>query len=346
VLRVKPLLVLANFTPDFEVRVTLDGKVLGSAKISHLICILQALRPENLQAVTYIIHCVFGFSVEDLIAVQSALQPHKSLFWLHDFSSVCGGFNLLRNDIVFCGAPEPTSLGCRVCIFGENRLRHVSRLRQLFEHGHFQVVAPSQSTLDIWRDAGAYMNEGTIVHPHWKFVKTTRRKRILKKNKKISIGFLGYPSVSKGWPVFLELVDRFQNDERYTFLHLAARNTSTASELTFVVTEVTDQDRSAPIRIMRESGLDFLAILSQWPETFSFAAYEAIAAGVSLLCFKESGNVAAQAKQTGCGAVFSDKDELIEFFQSGTASIARRTMYEKANGMSFNDTGTSASIIN
>jgi hypothetical protein len=340
---IKPLLTLADHSPDFDVRVTLDGEILGGTKLHHVTRVLRKIRLKSSGSVNFIIHCVFGFSVEDLVALHSSLNPHKSLFWLHDFSSICEGFNLLRNDIAFCGAPEPTSLACRVCIYGENRTRHVSRMRELFERCRFTVVAPSQSTLDIWRDATAYKNDESVVHPHWKFVETNR-KRITKEDEKVSVGFLGYPSTSKGWPVFLELLDQCQDDERYTFFHLAARNTSTVSEVTFVETEVSDKDRSAPIKNIEKAGLDFIAMLSQWPETFSFATYEAVAAGASVLCFEGSGNVAAQVKQTGCGVVFSDKDELIEFFRSGAAVVARATMSERASALGISDTGTSASI--
>ena len=340
---VRPLLTIADYTPEFYARVTVDGEVLGEAKLSSVTRALQKMRLQSSGLVTFIIHCVFGFSVEDLLALHFAIKPQKSLFWLHDFSSVCEGFNLLRNDIAFCGAPEPASLACRVCIYGENRPRHVSRMRELFERCHFKVVAPSLSTLNIWCSAASYKNDSAIVHPHWKFVETTR----MAKNRgdgKVSVGFLGYPSSSKGWPLFVELVDQCQEDERYAFFHLAARNTATISEVTFVVTEVSDRDRSGPIKAIEEARLDFVVMLSQWPETFSFVTYEALAAGSSVLCFEGSGNVAAQVMQTGRGVVFPDKEALIEFFRSGAALVARTTMSERANGLSISDTGTSASI--
>jgi hypothetical protein len=340
---VKPLLTWADYSAEFDVRMTLNGKVLGEVKMLNLIVALKRMRVESIGSITFIIHCVFGFSVEDLLALHSSLKPQRSLFWLHDFSSVCEGFNLLRNDIAFCGAPDPASLACRVCIYGENRARHVSRMRELFEHCNFKIVAPSQSTLDIWSDAISYKNNGLIVHPHWKFVEA-KGKLTNSGNGKVSIGFLGYPSTSKGWPIFLELVDKCQDDERYSFFHLATRDTSTISEVTFVVTEVSDQDRSAPIRAIENAGLDFIAMLSQWPETFSFATYEALAAGASVLCFEGSGNVAAQVKQTGRGVVFSGKEELIEFFVSGAAVVARTGMCERSSGLGISDTGTSASI--
>jgi hypothetical protein len=340
---VKPLLTLAEQSPEFAVRVTIDGKILGEVKLHRVIRALSRVRHQSAAAVTFIIHCVFGFAVQDLLTLYSALKPKQSLFWLHDFSSVCEGFNLLRNDIVFCGAPEPASLACRVCIYGENRTRHVSRMRELFQRCHFKVVAPSRSAIDIWCDAASYENDGVLVHPHWQFVENNRKWTDRRKDK-VSVGFLGYPSTSKGWPLFVELVDQCQEDDRYSFFHLAARDTSTISEVTFVVTEVSDQDRSAPIKAIEETGLDFVAMLSQWPETFSFATYEALAAGASVLCFEGSGNVASQVRQTGCGVVFSDKEELIEFFRSGAAVVATVAMSERVNGLSISDTGTSASI--
>jgi hypothetical protein len=90
----------------------------------------------------------------------------------------------------------------------------------------------------------------------------------------VRVGFVGFPSSSKGWEMFSALVDDFHTDTRYEFTHFAARDARRMAECKFVVTETTPGDRNATIRMLRDHHIDFLAMLSPWPETFSFVAHE------------------------------------------------------------------------
>ena len=70
----------------------------------------------------------------------------------------------------------------------------------------------------------------------------------------------------------------------------------------------------------RITAFSLVALLSPWPETFSFVAHEAIAAGSKIVCFEESGNVADVVRQLGCGHIAKDAEALMEFFGSGAAA--------------------------
>ena len=140
-------------------------------------------------------------------------------------------------------------------------------------------------------------------------------------DQRVRIGFVGFSASSKGWPVFSALVDEFHADPRYRFIHFAARGVSSTPECEFVITESTPDDRDATTRLLHEHRIDFLAMLSPWPETFSFVAHEANAAGCRLLCFRDSGNVAALVRSTGLGEVFDDDAALRAFF-AGSEAVA------------------------
>ena len=64
-----------------------------------------------------------------------------------------------------------------------------------------------------------------------------------------------------------------------------------------------------------------------WPlcrETFSFTAYEAVAAGAAVITGPDSGNVAAFVADGGHGLVLSGEDALAAAFESGDeAALAR-----------------------
>ena len=101
----------------------------------------------------------------------------------------------------------------------------------------------------------------------------------------------------------------------------------------------------AMTQALAELEIDLVAALSPWPETFSYAAYEALAAGGDLVCLADSGNVAAAALQLGRGVVAGSEAALVEFFESGRAVEYVRLCREQgtARGRLAHE-GTTASL--
>jgi hypothetical protein len=65
-----------------------------------------------------------------------------------------------------------------------------------------------------------------------------------------------------------------------------------------------------------------------WPlcrETFSFTAYEAVAAGAAILTWPDSGNVASFVALSGEGLVLPDEAALTRTFESGDVRLLSRT---------------------
>jgi glycosyltransferase involved in cell wall biosynthesis len=143
---------------------------------------------------------------------------------------------------------------------------------------------------------------------------------VVEEQVQISVAFVGFPSANKGWPVFCELVEQLEGDSRYTFYQFAAAGAATLPNVTFVTTEVTGGDRKATTRLLNKHCIDLVVMLSPWPETFSFVAHEALAAGALIVCLANSGNVAALVRATGCGVVLENGDAAMEFFTSGDAA--------------------------
>ncbi|MGA8610235.1 MAG: hypothetical protein WB760_00680 [Xanthobacteraceae bacterium] len=344
-------LMLAEQTPEFLVRVVVDGKLLGLAQIGAVTRALKTarskVRSKGRSKVLFVVHSMMGFHVPDVIGLCSALRPERRIYWLHDYSSVCEGYNLLRNDAQFCGAPPPTSLACRVCIYGKTRNAHLESMRRLFEACNFDVVSPSPVTLDLWLRSSNLPRNSATVHPHWRLVAKKNRRKAGPREKtegRISVAFVGYSSPNKGWPLFSKLVQKLGNDRRYQFFHFAAGGTSSLPHVKFVKTEVTGKDRSATERLLAANRIDFVLILSPWPETFSFVAHEAIAAGAQLLCLSDSGNVADIVRKLNCGLIFDESAALIEFLASGAAASLAKTGNDGMSSYEIDQSGTSATI--
>jgi glycosyltransferase involved in cell wall biosynthesis len=340
-------LALAENSAEFLVRVVADGNLIGLVEIGAVTRALEIIRAKSKRKALFVAHSMMGFHVPDIVSLCSALRPERRIYWLHDYSSVCEGYNLLRNDAQFCGAPPPASLACRVCVYGKTRNAHLESMRRLFEACDFDVLSPSPVTLDMWLRSSDLPHNSASVHPHWRLI-AKRNSRKAKANgstdAKISIAFVGYSSANKGWPLFSELVRKLGNDQRYQFFHLAAGGTSSLPHVKFVKTEVTAKDRSATKRLLAANRVDFVLILSPWPETFSFVAHEAIVAGAQILCLADSGNVADVVRRLNCGQIFDGSDDLIEFLASGAAARLVKAKNSGTPSYVIDESGTSATI--
>ncbi len=350
---------LAPLDPKFEVQIVIDGAFAGFAVLETFTAIIKDMAAAFRMPRFLVVHSILGFNEDQVLSLRAALGQARAVLWLHDYTSLCEGFNLLRNDLAFCNAPPPDSKACRICIYGATRMEHLGRIRKLFEGCNYDVLAPSEFTLDFWRSRMQLPHASAASHPHWLLESTApevsapaanagkpgpARRKSKAPEPAIRVGFVGFPSSGKGWEIFSALVDEYHADPRYRFVHFAARNVSSMPECEFVVTETTPDDRDATARLLHEHRIDFLAMLSPWPETFSFVAHEAVAAGCRLLCLKDSGNVAAMARRTGLGTVFDDSAALMAFFKGEEAMAAAREARAHPQRFRTINAGTTATV--
>jgi hypothetical protein len=274
---------------------------------------------------SFALHSLLGHSVDEVLAVLDAAGIRKGFFWLHDFTSLCAGVHLLRNDVADCGAPPPRSAACGVCIYGPWREAHVEAHARLFAALDLTVVAPSQSAFDTWRAATtAPIGQAYLVHPHARLV--SRGPAAVGGAGPLVVAFLGMPSAYKGWPVFCALASGLRDDPRFRFLHLASRPVPGAPA-EFHEVSVSVERPAAMREALERLEVDVAIIWSLCRETFSFTAYEAAAAGAAVLTGPDSGNVAAFVAEHDHGRVLAGEAELMALFESGEArdlSRARR----------------------
>ena len=64
---------------------------------------------------------------------------------------------------------------------------------------------------------------------------------------------------------------------------------------------------------MQKHQLDAVLIWPNWPETFSFVAFEALSGGALVITHPASGNVARAVEKYQAGVVLKDEDDLIAF---------------------------------
>ncbi|WP_374469839.1 glycosyltransferase [Phenylobacterium sp.] len=264
---------------------------------------------------TFAIHSLLGHTADEVAAILGAVGLRAGSFWLHDFASLCAGFHLLRNDVQDCGAPAPDSAACSICLYLPYRRRHLVEHERLFNRLDLTVVAPARATLEFWKASWNHPALGERVLPHARLLPrgpapAPRRDRPFR------LAYVGHTVAHKGWSIFRELVLKHEGDDRYEFLHLGAK-TPGGLPLSFHEVRVTDEQP----RLMQQTleALEVDAVLV-WPlcrETFSFTAYETVAAGCAIVTNPDTGNVQAFVREGGHGWVLDDEAALAEALESG-----------------------------
>lgn len=324
----QPLPALAS-APDpsrLIVTLVLDGETIGHFFAGDLAAWLSAQSSGVVRAV--VVHALLGFDLDTVSALCEAAARTRRFFWLHDFVSICPGYNLLRNDLVFCGAPDKASAACDICIYGEERRAGADRMAEFFRRHMFTVIAPSQSTADLWLARAGLDHAELLVHPHCTL---TPRANLYSPglmaandqpaDRPVRIAFLGFPTPAKGWCTLEDLLASWRFDPRYEFHHFGSRDSGLAG-VKFHEVKANGRQRGAMIDAIRRERIDQALILSLCPETYCFTAHETLAAGADIVAFASSGNVATLVNTTGRGVVVEDATALNELF-SGDRLVER-----------------------
>jgi hypothetical protein len=334
-----PRLRLALPSDDAVVlRLILNGKLLGFTNAAELSAVLLQARAQLPVQRLLVCHCLLGHRVGEIARLHEAFAPTRAVFWLHDYSSICGSVTLLRNDVAFCGAPPPDSAACHICIHGRDRLDHVTQFQRLFAAVEFDIAAPSDTALAIWTAHARLPHRGRYVHPHASVAFTAVRRSVIDIRRRgtidcpVRVAFAGHGETHKGWAAFSALMVECEKLEHYRFYQFSAEAARPGdAQFEHVKVEVRSHTRDAMIQALAEHAIDLVLVLSTWPETFSYVTHEAIAAGADVVTFADSGNVAAEVIRTGRGLVVKDYAALLEFFISGAAARYVRLCYEQGN---------------
>lgn len=300
--------------------VVLNGESLGVFAPAAIAAALVKAQPGGERS--FAIHSLLGHTAEETADILEAAGLAAGFFWLHDYASLCAGFNLLRNGVEDCAAPPPESAACGICLYGPWRGRHLAAHEALFRRLSLTVVSPAAITLDFWRRSWDFPTAGALVHPHARLeprgpAPATPAERPLR------VAFLGYPVAHKGWPLFRRLALAHAEDPRYRFLHFGAQG-EPGLPVDFHEVRVSARDPRAMQAALEAHEVDVVLFWPLWRETFSFAVYEAVAAGCAVVTGPDSGNVAAVVRDGGHGWVLPDEAALPQAFAGGEiAALAR-----------------------
>jgi GT2 family glycosyltransferase len=305
-------------TPDPTVNLVLNGTLIGQSPMSEVIKATKAL-VANGARIDVVVHHLLGH-LPELVAdlVQASRNP--CWFWLHDYFALCPGFTLLRNDLTYCAAPPVSSNACQICLYGEERSAHLQRIRSLAATVDLRLISPSEFMTRHFRALQPQMGGQITTVPHMEVLwhdMPANREAYGESNAPLTIAFLGNPAFHKGWQAFRTLSqDVSAVAQGVRFLHLGAERKAIAG-IDWQCVQVSAQDPEAMVQALTENAVDFVFHWANWPETFSFTTFEALAAGAWVITRPESGNVAATMAQIEPGLVFPDDKALLAALADG-----------------------------
>jgi hypothetical protein len=229
-------------------------------------------------------------------------------------------------------------------VYGAERHAYLDAMQGLFAAVPFHVVAPSRVALDLFLARTVLPFRSARVHENAVLAAGDAVAAPLAGPPRVA--FAGFAIPPKGWPAFQRLLQRQGGHGGYRFMHFAvAANHVPMTGLEKVDVEVRPGDRFAMVRALRAAEVDLVAVLSPWPETFSFVAHEAFAAGADVVALAESGNVAAAVRRHRRGVVLRDEEAVLRFFEEGWAlDYARQRAASAIDAPRLVPAGTTATL--
>jgi hypothetical protein len=332
-----PLLFIDTSNEQVSLGVLVNGKLAGFFRSDAIAAALLKAGLASLPA-NFVIHSLLGHNVDQTVDLLKSCGLREGLLWLHDYSPIYNNFKLLRNDVEYIGFPREGTFARELCEFARADFCHAREFGKIFDNFKVKLLSPSQVALDIWRDASVLRAASEHVVEHVSLMaegEVAPQEQLA--GRPLRIGFLGYPAVHKGWPIFQDLALRLSDDSRYEFYHLGKGRVGGVPATFHEVTA--SEDRPDAMReAVAAAALDIVLIWSIWPETFCLTAYEAIAGGAFLIANPDSGNVVSAIKQTGQGLVLPDEKALLAALSDGELlrhARARRTV--KRYRMEYSD---------
>lgn len=321
-----PRLGLADRVPGLPVAlsVCLNGTKLGNTIPASLIQALVHTRPKG-HPVHAVIHHLMGHAPEDIGDILQAVCHDRIIVWTHDFFTLCSSVQLLRNDTVYCHAPPSHSMACGICSHGQDRPAFLARIETFFTRFTPCVMAPSEAALALWLKHASFSHAVALARPLGRLLLSDSHIPFEtgSTGRPIRIAFLGQRAYPKGWPVFQNLAELFQNDPRYEFHHIGlAQSVPAAGHIIYTPVNIALDGPDAMIRAVVARNIDVVVNWSLWPETFCYAAYEALAGGAFLLAPDGEGNVPVLLRRLapGQGLLLESEDELVALLATGKLS--------------------------
>lgn len=253
---------------------------------------------------------------------------------IHDYFTICPRVNLVDGSRRYCG--EPLVSACNQCIkingvhqgvrFGLEEFGHNVEEWKAF-HGNVllsarKVFTPSKDTAD--RILFHFENIKLTVRPHPEEIVTVTPK-IITEDEVINVAFIGAIGIHKGYDYLVGCAQEAQKSMLPIHFHVLGYTMDDERLKQFDnVTVHGRYNRKELSDIIEKTGCQVAALLSVWPETYSYTLSEALKEGIRILHFGlgafEERLVKKQSLKAPLNASFSEICQIILKFRGSNIS--------------------------
>lgn len=310
-----PRLVKFENVPQYIVTLIINGVKVGCALMESVIQTASIIK-DHCANISIVIHHLMGHCPESIANLVEASGSSQCSLWLHDFFTICPSYALQRNNVNFCGGPLLQSNSCQICLYGDERVSHQSRMSTFFSRLRVNVLAPSDFTADFWVKHSHLSYASIRIIEHMAITWHKAHGNLPRLTDPITIAYIGYTALHKGWPLFQRVVRKLRKEQgSYRFIYFGVSSIDD-EDIERVQVHVTVDSPQAMINSLREHNVDIFLQLTNCAETFSFSTFEAIAAGAYVFAKAASGNVAYIVAKTELGVIFDTEEDLIAHINS------------------------------
>lgn len=256
------------------------------------------------------IHHLMGFCLDSLQRILNSVQAPVYVY-LHDYYTVCKQINLLRNNKEYCN-PLAAKHTCSGCQFAD-----VSRKKRESYQSFFtglenlsQFIAPSDKCAEIWSVFYPQYIKKLKVIPHQIIYadKVARHDG----GDTLKIAFIGRQAFCKGWDIWKKVARLVQEMQLPYRLYYYGTGDEKLENVCNKRVLFSAQNPNAMIEALKKDQIDIVMLLSNWPETYSYTMYEALAANCFILSNENSGNIEQNVRKEHWGIICRDYEMLRE----------------------------------
>ena len=273
------------------------------------------------------IHSLIWSDLRELHAIISFRK--EIILYLHDYSTCCAQYTLMKNDKAYCGNARLYDEKCGSCKYYADGLQlkrnttgFLSKIIDL------KVVSPSSCLAENWSEAFPEYRDRIQVIGHKKCIGNYFENRdVIRNDDKIRVAFVGKAIKEKGFNFWIEAVDKIcSKTDRFEFLFFG-HNQIDNPNVKCVNVSIVNDGLDAMTKALRKHRVHVAFLFSIIPETYSLTYYECMSSNCYIVTSNLSGNIEREVVKNKNGIVldcssaaienfFSEQDKLVEMLNN------------------------------
>lgn len=293
----------------------IDGQYIGVYTAYEVLEIIKKYFDNDCSLLAIHIHHLLYMKLSNIESILNGFVEAPITVFVHDYYLCCTNYNLMKNNIAFCGGEGLSENYCRDCSSYENSKLIEKEISSFLNNYKKRInfVAPSEVTKNIFLKFHPEFEKKIVVLPHQKRVgEYNGNLEHIKNNEKIKIGYAAMPREHKGWLVWKKIQRMYK--DKYEFVVFNSSD-DIYDGMDKVKVEFSENNLNAMTDALRDKKVHAVLMWSVCPETYSYTCFEAYAANAFIITNEISGNIANVVKKEKNGKTFQSEEELIDFFK-------------------------------